>query len=275
MISGRRREVPKNDWPNRDFQPKIYIECPKWNLSPSGAVMSSPGSNDITDHTGAEAEVFPEVCAGASGESDVTDVSKRFPSRKDLENALLESRESEAQLRRIIDTIPALACCNLPNGSNEFLNKRWHDYTGLSSEEAHGRGWKAAIHPEDLPMLMQKWEALREADTPGECEVRLRRFDGAFRSFLCRVEPLRYESREAVRWYGTATDIEDHKREEDLATGEKLLLEMVTSGHSMPGILEALCRLVESATSGCHCSVVLIDPTGTRLEHGAAPSLPS
>src|SRR6202140_3388924 len=195
--------------------------------------MSSPGSNCTTNHTGAKAEFLPEVSAGTSGESEVTDVSKRYPTRKDLENALLESRESEAYLRRIIDKIPTLAWFDLPDGSNEFLNKRWHDYTGLSPEEAHGLGWKAAIHPEDLPMLMQKWEALRDADEPGECEVRLRRFDGAFRSFLCRVEPLRYEGREAARWYGTATDIEDHKHEEDLATGEKLLLEMVTSGYSM------------------------------------------
>ncbi|MGB6076117.1 MAG: sigma 54-interacting transcriptional regulator, partial [Candidatus Acidiferrales bacterium] len=242
---------------------------------PNGAGMSSPGSSHITDHTAAKAEVLPEVCADTSGESEVTDVSKRYPSRKDLENALLESRESEAQLRRIIDTIPALTWCNLPDGSSEFLNQRWHDYTGLSPEEAHGWGWKAAIHSEDLPMLMQKWEALRDADKPGECEVRLRRFDGAFRSFLCRVEPLRYEGQEAVRWYGTATDIEDHKRGEDVAAGEKLLLEMVTSGHSMPGILEALCQFVESATSECYCSVVLVDSTGTRLEHGAAPSLPA
>ena len=237
--------------------------------------MSSPGSSHITDHTDAKAEVLTEVCAGTSGESEVTDVAKRYPSRKDLENALLESRESEAQLRRIIDTIPSLAWCNLPDGSNEFLNQRWYDYTGLPPEEAHGWGWKVAIHPEDLPMLMQKWQALRNADKPGECEVRLRRFDGAFRSFLCRVEPLRYEGREPVRWYGTAIDIEDHKREEDLAAGEKLLLEMVTSGHSMPGILDALCQFVESATGGCYCSVVLVDPTGTRLEHGAAPSLPA
>jgi len=237
--------------------------------------MSSPGSSHINDHAGAEAEVLSEVRAGTSGESEVTNVSKRYPSRKDLVKALLESRESEAQLRRIIDTIPTLAWCNLPDGSNEFLNQRWHDYTGLSPEEAHGWGWKAAIHPEDLRMLMQKWEALRDADQPGECEVRLRRFDGAFRSFLCRVEPLRDETCEVVRWYGTATDIEDHKREEDLAAGEKRLLEMVTSGHSMQGILETLCQFVESAISGCYCSVVLVDPTGARLEHGAAPSLPT
>src|SRR5260370_4120347 len=50
---------------------------------------------------------------------------------------------------------------------------------------------------------------------------------------------------------------------------------MVTSGQSRPVILDALCQFVESATSGCYCSVVLVDPTGTSLEHGAAPSLPA
>jgi hypothetical protein len=53
------------------------------------------------------------------------------------------------------------------------------------------------------------------------------------------------------------------------------LLEMVAGGHSMSEILRALCQLVESTASGCYCSVVLVDPTGTRLEHGAAPSLPA
>ncbi len=226
----------------------------------------------MPDETG---DGMPEVHLVTSRGKGIADVSEQYQTREDLEKALNESRKSEAQLRKIIDTIPTLAWCNLPDGSNEFLNQRWHDYTGLSPEEALDWGWKAAIHPEDLPILTQKWEALRDADKPWECEVRLRRFDGAFRSFLFRVEPFRCEAREAVRWYGTATDIEDHKRAEDLAAGEKLLLEMVTSGYSMPGILEALCRFVESATSGCYCSVVLVDPSGTRLEHGAAPSLPA
>jgi PAS domain S-box-containing protein len=182
--------------------------------------------------------------------------------------------EQALDIRLAFDSIPTLAWSSHSDGSVDFLNKRWHDYTGLSPEETHGWGWKAAIHPEDLPMLMQKWEALREADNPGDCEVRLRRSDGVFRSFLFRVEPLRDETCEVVRWYGTATDIEDRKRAEDLAAGEKRLLEMVTSGHSMQGILEALCQFVENMSSGCYCSVVLVDPSGARLEHGAAPSLP-
>src|SRR5437899_2675895 len=196
-------------------------------------------------------------------------------SQEALKSALDELQNSERKLRQVIDTIPTLAWCNLSDGSNEFLNKRWHEYTGLSPEESNGWGWQAAIHPEDRAPLTEKWRGLLVIGEPGEMEARLRRHDGVFRWFLMRVEPLRDETGKIVRWYGTQTDIEDHKRKEDLATGEKLLLEMVTSGHSMPGILDALCQFVESATSGCYCSVVLVDPTGTRLEHGAAPSLPA
>ncbi len=60
----------------------------------------------------------------------------------------------------MIDTIPTLAWCNLSDGPNEFLNKKWHEYTGLSPEESHGWGWQVAFHPEDLPPLMKKWREL-------------------------------------------------------------------------------------------------------------------
>jgi PAS domain-containing protein len=51
-------------------------------------------------------------------------------------NDLSAETRTDAQLRRTIDAIPVLAWCNRPDGSNEFLNKRWQDYTGLSPEEA-------------------------------------------------------------------------------------------------------------------------------------------
>ena len=70
------------------------------------------------------------------------------------------------------------------------------------------------------------------------------------------------------------SDIDDRRRAESLLLGEKQLLEMAAAGSSMSDILMALCRLVETTSVGCFCSVVLVDPTGTRLEHGAAPSLP-
>jgi len=134
------------------------------------------------------------------------------PSREDLENALTEAKRVDADLRRIIDTIPVLAWCNLPDGSNEFHNQRWYDYTGLSPQEASGWGWRAAFQPDDLDPLMETWSALQSSGEAGEIEARMRRYDGEYRWFLLRFEPLRDELGNIVRWYGTNTDIDDLKR---------------------------------------------------------------
>jgi formate hydrogenlyase transcriptional activator len=121
---------------------------------------------------------------------------------------------SETQLRVMIDIIPAMAWCCLTDGTTEFLNKRWLDYTGLSLQESLGWGWQAAVHPEDLAKLMETWQAILASGEPGEEEARLRRFDGEYRWFLFRGEPFRDEHGTVVRWYGTNTDIEELKRAE-------------------------------------------------------------
>src|SRR5258706_951997 len=136
-------------------------------------------------------------------------------SKQDLEQALQESRDSEARLRKIIDTIPTLAWCNLSDGSNDFVNERWCDYTGLSQADVKRVGCKVAIYPEDLPKWLVQWRALLASGKGGEIEPRLRRNDGVYRWFLIRVEPLQEESGEILRWYGTNTDIEDRKRTEE------------------------------------------------------------
>jgi signal transduction histidine kinase len=68
---------------------------------------------------------------------------------------------------------------------------------------------------------------------------------------------------------------EDRKRAETLFAGEKWLLELVAGGSSRAVVLDALCRLIEDTVGNCYCSVVLVDPSGKHLEHGAAPSLPA
>jgi PAS domain S-box-containing protein len=142
------------------------------------------------------------------------DVEDRKRSQEALRNALDEIQKSESKLRQVIDTIPALAWCNLPDGPNEFLNKGWHEYTGLSGEESHGWGWQAAFHPDDLPPLMEKWLRMLTSGEPDEIEARLRRHDGVYRWFLIRAQPFRDEFGKIVRWYGTSTDIDDRKRAE-------------------------------------------------------------
>jgi PAS domain S-box-containing protein len=147
-----------------------------------------------------------------------------------LHKALGEIKKSEAKLRQVIDAIPTLAWCNLPDGPNEFLNKGWHEYTGLSPEESHGWGWQAAFHPEDLPPLMQKWRKMLASGESDEIEARLRRHDGVYRWFLIRAQPFRDDSGKIVRWYGTSTDIEDRKRaEEALRATERNLAAIINT----------------------------------------------
>ena len=147
-----------------------------------------------------------------------------------LQQAFDEIKRSEAKLRRVIDTIPTLAWCNLSDGPNEFLSRRWHEYTGLSPDESYGWGWQTAFHPEDLPPLMKKWQELLVSGEPGEIEARLRRHDGIFRWFLIRVEPFRDDTGKIDRWYGTSTDIEDRKQAEDaLRTSERDLRSIINT----------------------------------------------
>src|SRR5499426_249511 len=155
---------------------------------------------------------------------------KRKRAEEALRNALDEIQKSESKLRQVIDAIPALVWCNLPDGPNEFLNKGWHEYTGLSPEQSHGWGWQAAFHPEDLPPLMERWLTMLASGEPDEIEARLRRHDGVYRWFLIRAEPFRDESGKIVRWYGTSTDIEDRKKaEEALRASERNLADIVNT----------------------------------------------
>src|SRR6266404_1967826 len=95
---------------------------------------------------------------------------------------------SEDRYRTIIDAIPAMARSGRPDGSVEFLNRRWLDYTGFSLDDALAWGWKAAVHPEDLDPLTDRWRALLASGQAGEIEARLRRYDGEYRWFLFRAE---------------------------------------------------------------------------------------
>ena len=178
------------------------------------------------------------------------------------------------ELRRAIDTLPGLVWSARPDGTVDFLNQRWCDYTGVNRADGCGWGWLTTVHADDRAGLSGYWRSLLGAGEPGEAEARFCRFDGQFRWFLIRVVPLRDEGGTIVKWYGQNTDIEDRKRAQALLAGEKHLLEMAASGATLDDVLEAICRLVENTDAECHCSILLIDDDGTTVHHVAAPTLP-
>src|ERR1700681_3310237 len=118
-------------------------------------------------------------------------------------------------IRLVVDTIPTLAWSAGPDGSAEFFNQRWLDYTGLSVKQALGSGWEVAIHPDDLPRILETFREALNSVKPFEVEGRFRRFDGEFRWFLFRGSPLRDRSGKVAKWYGTNTDLEERKRAEE------------------------------------------------------------
>lgn len=141
-------------------------------------------------------------------------------------------------IRRVVDTIPGLVWSASPDGSAEFLNKRWLDYTGLALEEALQFGWKTVMHPDDLPVLLDGFVKATEARESFAVESRIRRYDGLYRWFLMQGSPLFDDSGTIVQWYGTNTDIEDRKRaEEILRTNEGNLRETLDS---IPGLVCAM-----------------------------------
>ena len=140
-----------------------------------------------------------------------------------LKRTLDDIRRSEDRLRTIIDTIPALVWCFRPDGTINYFNQRWHEYTGISREEAYGAGdlestarvFRTILHPDDGPRVLATWqEEILSVGKPGEFEVRMRRHDGEYRWFMVRLEPLLDDSGRVTQWYGINTDIEDLKRAE-------------------------------------------------------------
>src|SRR5713101_1056342 len=132
-----------------------------------------------------------------------------------LQDLYATLQQSEDRLRLVIDTIPAHVWSTRPDGSVDFINRRWLESTGQAMGDALGWDWGSVVHPDDLARYVDEWHAALAAGKPMESEVRVRRADGDYRSLLVRNVPLRDELGNIVKWYGTGLEIEDRKRAEE------------------------------------------------------------
>jgi PAS domain S-box-containing protein len=124
------------------------------------------------------------------------------------------AKHAERELGLAINTIPALVWTALPDGSLDFINRRWQGI-GLSLDDLRGLDWVNVLHPDERTGVTDRWRSAVETGTPYENIERVRRADGEYRWFLSRAQPLRDERGNIVKWYGTDTEIEDQKRAED------------------------------------------------------------
>jgi PAS domain S-box-containing protein len=165
----------------------------------------------------------------------------------DRKMAQEDTAASEKRLQLIIDTIPGMVWSAHPDG--DFANRHFRTYLGLSMDEARDWGWTAAVHPDDLPELMEAWRIMAEHTQAGECQARLRRFDGEYRWFLCRGNPL-VEAAGDVKWYGINVDIHDWKLAQDELREAQVELAHMTRVMGMGQLTAAIAHELNQPLSG-------------------------
>jgi PAS domain S-box-containing protein len=121
----------------------------------------------------------------------------------------------ENEFDRLVDALPGLVWTARLDGTVDFLNQRWHAYTGMDIGEAKGHGWTGAIHPEDRTVLIERWQSILTTGIPLEMDGRLRRSDGEYRRFLFRTSPMTDASGKITKWCGVNIDIEDRSGTKD------------------------------------------------------------
>ena len=205
-----------------------------------------------------------------AGQRFLLTVARDITDRLRAEEAI---RQSEKQLRDVIEGIPALAIAIRLDGSVEFINKRAQEYMGMSAGEVLGSGWQNAFHPKDIGRYLEKRRAALASGDPFEDEVRIRcAATGEYRWFLSRAVPLRDEGGNVVRWYAIATDIEDRKRAEERLQVENVVLraeidkasmfeEVVGASPALQTVLSAVSKVAPTDST-----VLLTGQTGTGKE---------
>lgn len=126
------------------------------------------------------------------------------------------ARERELYFQTMAEAVPEIIWTADPNGMDDYFNQKCFDYTGLTFEQLRGASWQAIIHPDDLGGCVSKWKSALSTGNPYDVEYRLRGKDGSFRWFLGRANPIRDAKGDIVKWFGTCTDIENQKQNQQI-----------------------------------------------------------
>lgn len=146
----------------------------------------------------------------------IIDISER----KSAEDRL---RLSEAQFRQLADSMPQIVWAARPDGYIDYYNRRWYEYTGFPEGQFGQSSWEPILHPDDVDRCVETYFGCIRAGQPYQIEYRFKdRITGGYRWFMGRALPIRNESGEIIRWFGTCTDVDDIKRtEEQLRTANE------------------------------------------------------
>jgi len=114
------------------------------------------------------------------------------------------------------EAVPEIIWTADPDGMDDFFNQKCFDYTGMTLEQLRGTGWKDMVHPDDADSCFSKWQNALLTGDSYDVEYRLRAKNGSYRWFVGRANPIRNAEGKIVKWFGTCTDIEDQKQNQQV-----------------------------------------------------------
>ncbi|GHO61138.1 histidine kinase [Ktedonobacter sp. SOSP1-52] len=140
-----------------------------------------------------------------------------------------DKKQAEDEIRVLVDAIPHHVWIKHPDGSAEYSNQRWCDYTNMTAEQTQGYGWLQAIYPDDQQRVLEGWQRSVQTGMPYEAELRMCHGPtGEYRWFLVRAMLHKDAQGTPLKWFGTCTDIDDRKRAEQQLKESRESLRVLT-----------------------------------------------
>ncbi len=181
-------------------------------------------------------------------------------------------RQSERELRQLIDLTPFHITEFGPDGTPLYNNQAALNYHGLTLEEWRSADLDKLLHPQDAERMRREHAAKFLGESPCEFEIRLRRKDGQYRWFVFRYNPMLDEQGHPIRWYAAATDIEDRKQAEQRLQDENVALreeidkafmfeEIVGASPALQTVLSSIVKVAPTDST-----VLITGETGTGKE---------
>ena len=187
------------------------------------------------------------LCTLADAITTLFESNRALIEEREVSSVARDQRdERERSFAILADTMPQMVWSALPDGFHDYYNARWYQFTGVPEGSTDGEAWNGMFHPDDQARAWALWSNCLTSGEPYEIEYRLRDRYGDYRWVLGRALPMRDDHGQITRWFGTCTDIHDHK----LALQERELISHELS-HRIKNIFSVISGLI-SLSSRTH-----------------------